>query len=395
MIRLAASVAFRYDRDSMVGESVPPGLDSTALAFRGRVSLHPAIPQLTLSQFMLNIEALTQEYRRGNSAVTVLDGVTLTVRPGEVCGLIGPSGAGKSTLLRCIALLAPFSEGRLTIEGYTINAPASRADKAYLYQRIGMIFQSFQLLKTRTVLDNVLLPLTLLGKRQGGQQRALALLEAVNLKEKAYAYPADLSGGQQQRVAIARALINEPKLLLCDEPTSALDPPHAQQLASLLRTLQQKFKMAMVVVTHDLSVARQLCDRLAFLEEGRLIEYAETEKLWFQPKAPQTAKFIRAARKLSIPENYRSALQPARTTLHPHWLLMLDFPPASVDRSILTTLAQQYPVACNVIAAQTESCHGMRYGQLLLSLEGSEQDQYAAVSALSSWGVDVGELGYV
>jgi len=222
----------------------------------------------------------------------VLDGIDLAVARGEAIVIAGPSGSGKSTMLRCINALEEVDEGEVLFDGRSVTN-AGKAITA-LRQQIGMVFQQFNLFPHRTVIDNVTLgPIQAKGEAPGqARERARALLERVGISEKADQYPADLSGGQQQRVAIARALAMDLKLMLFDEPTSALDPEMIREVLDVMRDLAREAQMTMLVVTHEMGFAREVCDRLVFIDDGRIVEEAPPAEFFANAKSERAREFV-------------------------------------------------------------------------------------------------------
>lgn len=242
---------------------------------------------------MIQIEHLSKIYSGSSKDEHhALSDVSLTIDDGEIFGIIGASGAGKSTLVRCINLLERPSEGRIIIDGVDVTAYSGK-ELLELRSRIGMIFQNFSLFQQRTVLRNVTFPLEIRNdSRAHREARGLELLELVGLEEKAFSYPAQLSGGQQQRVAIARALANGPSIMLCDEATSALDTMTTASILSLLKDINEKMKVSMVVITHSLSVADKICDRIAVIHEGRIVESGTTSQVFTNPTSAITKELL-------------------------------------------------------------------------------------------------------
>ena len=234
---------------------------------------------------MIQIEHLHKSYGRGAEAHEVLHDINLTIDSGEVFGILGSSGAGKSTLVRCINLLERPTSGKVLIDGRDVT-DAQGKELAEVRSGIGMIFQNFSLFQQRTVLRNVTFPLELnhtpKAKRE---ERARYLLDLVGLKNLADRYPSQLSGGQQQRVAIARALANNPSIMLCDEATSALDSTTTAQILDLLRRINRELNVTLVIITHSLSVARNICDRVAMIDGGQIVELGDTEELFANPQS--------------------------------------------------------------------------------------------------------------
>lgn len=254
---------------------------------------------------MIQIEHLHKSYGQGSQVHEVLHDINITIESGEVFGILGSSGAGKSTLVRCINLLEKPSSGRVLIDGKDIS-DTKNIDLKQVRADIGMIFQNFSLFQQRTVLHNIMFPLELnhTPKKQR-EERARYLLDLVGLQQYADRYPSQLSGGQQQRVAIARALAHNPSIMLCDEATSALDSTTTVQILDLLRRINREFNVTLVIITHALSVARNICDRVAMIDQGRIVEMGDTETLFANPQSD----ILRALIADDRIENHRSARQ--------------------------------------------------------------------------------------
>nr|WP_019645525.1 ATP-binding cassette domain-containing protein [Novispirillum itersonii] len=243
---------------------------------------------------MIRLSSVEKTYpaRRGTPPHTALKGVSLSVGKGEIFGIIGRSGAGKSTLLRTINLLERPTAGTVEVEGRDVTALPTR-DLPLFRRRIGMVFQHFNLLSSRTVYDNVALPLELAGASKAEIAAAVdPLLPLVGLADKRDRYPAELSGGQKQRVGIARALSSSPQVLLCDEVTSALDPETTRQILALLKTINRRLNLTMVVITHEMDVVRLLCDRVAVMDHGEIIETGVTADVFANPAHPVTQSML-------------------------------------------------------------------------------------------------------
>ena len=240
----------------------------------------------------VELKNVTKIFATKNEDFKALDNVSLTVEKGDMYGVIGMSGAGKSTLIRCMNFLEQPTEGIVSIDGCNLNDLEEKSLRR-IRRNIGMIFQNFNLLMQRTVLDNVCFPLEIAGMKKGeARKRAVELLGVVDLQDKAKAYPSQLSGGQKQRTAIARALAANPKLLLCDEATSALDPKTTHSILQLLKEINHKWGITIVLITHEMSVVREICSHVAIIDEGVLIEEGKVEEVFDRPKNNSTRELL-------------------------------------------------------------------------------------------------------
>ena len=304
---------------------------------------------------MIEIKHLNKTYRTADKDIVALEDINLTINDGEIFGIIGLSGAGKSTLVRCINLLERPSAGEVIVDGKSITA-LPRKELLELRRSIGMIFQGFNLLEQRSVLRNVCFPLEIAGvKKKEARERAMELLQLVGLADRANAYPSQLSGGQKQRVAIARALACKPRYLLCDEATSALDPTTTRSILELLRQINETLGVTIIVITHEMKVIDQICDRVAVIDHSRIAEEGKVSEVFTNPRS-------RIARELIIPRE-RTVLETeggkrlrltfdGETTAGPHIAEMI--------------LSCQAPVS--ILQASTKELDGVIYGYTIIEL---------------------------
>ena len=251
---------------------------------------------------MIEISNLTKIYKTPMHDVMALDQVSLKVEKGEIFGIIGLSGAGKSTLIRCINMLEKPTSGSIIVDGEVITS-LDKKDLRHARQKIGMIFQQFNLLSSRNVFDNIMFPLEISQVPVNeARQRVGELLEIVGLTDKAKVYPEQLSGGQKQRVGIARALANRPKLLLSDEATSALDPQTTKSILKLLKDINSRLDLTILLITHDMNVIKQVCDRVAVIDNSRIVETGDVLKIFSNPGTPTSKSFINSIVKQELPE---------------------------------------------------------------------------------------------
>lgn len=311
---------------------------------------------------MIEIRGLSKTFSAAGGTVDALKNINLTVPDGDIYGIIGMSGAGKSTLVRCINLLERPTEGSVTVNGMRMETMTPR-ELRDARRKITMIFQGFNLLMQRNCLDNICFPLELAGRKKAdARKRAGELLELVGLPDKARAYPAQLSGGQQQRIAIARALATEPEVLLCDEATSALDPNTTHAILQLIREINRKLHITVIVITHQMSVVEEICDHVAILDNGTVVEEGTVGAVFSAPKSA-------AAKRLVFPNGADDAVcDPAKERR-----IRLVFNGADTTGApLIATMAVKTGVLASIIAASTRSLDGQIYGTMLLGVSAGE-----------------------
>ena len=316
---------------------------------------------------IIQITDLNKTFGAGPTAVHALEQINLSIYPGEIFGIIGLSGAGKSTLVRCMNLLERPTSGSVVVDGKEMTKlPDKELRKAR--KDISMIFQSFNLLMQRTALDNICFPLELIGtKRADAVQRAQELLDLVGLGSRAGAYPAQLSGGQKQRVAIARALATNPKVLLCDEATSALDPTTTLSILELLKELNQKLGVTVVVITHQMNVIEEICHRVAILDHGVVAEQGTVEEIFSHPQTD-------IGRQLVYPNGVQIDRLPASRVIR------IAFNGGSSYEPLIASLAIDCGVKVNILGADTRNIEGKAFGTMLLGLPENEAEALKALS---------------
>ncbi len=307
---------------------------------------------------MISIRDVTKVFDPGGRALTALDGVSLEIEKGEIFGVLGLSGAGKSTLIRCVNLLERPTSGSIRVNGQELTT-LSPADLRKARQQIGMIFQHFNLLSSRTVAENVAFPLEVTGYEKSVRAtRVSELLALVGLSDKADTYPAQLSGGQKQRVGIARALANEPSVLLSDEATSALDPQTTTAILELLHDLNRRLGLTILLITHEMGVVRQICDRVAVLDAGRVVEQGRVSALAAQPGS-RLAQAI-------FPHHDIPEVLPGAT------LVTIIFVGEAADQPVLATLVRKFSVDVNILGGSIQNIGGQRVGQLQVEVAGEQ-----------------------
>ena len=340
---------------------------------------------------MFRFEHVSKAYLGGRQA---LQGVTFHLQPGEMAFLTGHSGAGKSTLLKLICGIERPSAGKIWFSGHEISRLKNR-EVPFLRRQIGMIFQHFNLLASRTVFGNVALPLELDNTpKEEVTRRVTELLDLVGLGDKHDSYPANLSGGQKQRVAIARALASNPKVLLCDEATSALDPATTRSILELLKDINRRLGLTILLITHEMDVVKRICDCVAVISNGELIEQDTVSEVFSHPKTPLAQQFIQSTLHLDIPEDYLERLK-ADATPDSVPMLRMEFTGQSVDAPLLSETARRFNVNNNIISAQMDYAGGVKFGIMLTEMHGTQEETQAAIAWLQEHHVKVEVLGYV
>ncbi|WP_394831876.1 ATP-binding cassette domain-containing protein [Pendulispora rubella] len=307
---------------------------------------------------MIRFQNIRKVYGTGDHIVKALDDVSLHVPVGEIFGVLGQSGAGKSTLIRCVNLLERPTSGSVIVNGQeltTLDAAGLRKAR----QQIGIIFQHFNLLRSRTVADNIAFPLEVIGQpKPQRDKRVKELLSLVGLSDKASAYPAQLSGGQKQRVGIARALACEPKVLLSDEATSALDPQTTRSILDLLRDLNRRLGLTVMLITHEMTVVKHICDRVAVLRDGRVIEQGLVDDLVVQPGSEIAHEFFP---RIVPPQQKNGGI-----------FATITFVGTAAEEPILSSLLRKFDVGVNILGGGIETVRDKRVGRLLLELSGPD-----------------------
>ena len=318
---------------------------------------------------MIELHQVHKAYQVNGRDIPALHPCDLHIGRGAVFGLIGHSGAGKSTLLRLLGRLQQPSGGRIVIDGEDVTALDSQGLRRFR-QRLGMIFQHFNLLSSKTVAENVGLPLQLAGElsRRAIAQRVDELLQRVGLAEQAHKYPAQLSGGQKQRVGIARALATAPKILLCDEATSALDPQTTGQVLQLLAELNRELGLTIVLITHEMDVIRRVCDRVAVMDAGRIVEQGAVAQVFLHPQHPTTQRFVQED------EAVDADAQHADFAHVPGRILRLTFQGEATYAPLLGQVARRSGVDYSILAGRIDRIKDVPYGQLTLALTGGDID---------------------
>ncbi|WP_174492541.1 methionine ABC transporter ATP-binding protein [Acinetobacter sp. Marseille-Q1623] len=338
---------------------------------------------------MIEFKNISKHYDLKGQTVRALDDINLQIPNGSIFGIIGYSGAGKSTLIRMINLLERPSQGQVIIndKDFTaLDARALRQERA----NIGMIFQHFNLLETKTVAANIEMPLKLLGFSKAEREKRLnELLEFIDLKHKKDAFPDELSGGQKQRVGIARALANHPKILLCDEATSALDPQTTKSVLALLKKINKEQGITIVMVTHEMDVIESVCDHVAVMEFGKVIETGSTLDIFSRPKQATTRNFIQTVLQQQLPVNILNNLE----NKNHNSIYNLQFLGTSAQETVIQKLIQQFDISLNIVFANMTEINGSVIGQMFVQLLGDPIVIQQAVQFLALQGVKVSQSG--
>lgn len=323
---------------------------------------------------MIEIKNISKQFNTANGIVEALKNVSISIPYGDIFGIIGMSGAGKSTLVRCINMLERPSDGAIEIDGVNL-CKLSERNLRNVRRDITMIFQGFNLLMQRNCLSNVSFPLELAGKSKAeAKKKALELLDIVGLSDKAKAYPAQLSGGQQQRVAIARALATDPKVLLCDEATSALDPATTNSILELIRSINEKLGITVIIITHQMSVIESICKHVAILDNGEVVEQGEVTEVFSHPKSEATKRLV-------FPEEDFDSL--VVDEIGQHFIRVVFNGAIATGSPLIARMALEKGIEANIAYASTKSIGGKAYGSMLLGISGDEQVVNSAIRYLT------------
>ena len=338
---------------------------------------------------MIEFTHVSKDFGSGEKMVRAARDVSLTIQDGEIFGIIGFSGAGKSTLVRCINLLERPTNGTVVVDGKEMTA-LSPKELRLARRKIGMIFQHFNLMPSRTVFGNVAYPLQGQGlSKQAIQNKVRKLLKLVDIADKETAYPSQLSGGQKQRVAIARALANDPKVLLCDEATSALDPQTTKAILTLLKDLNQKLNLTIVMITHEMAVVKEICDHVAIMEHGQVVEQGEVFSLFADPKQPITQNFIRTTSNLQKIEELIAEGSPVVQLQPGEVIVRLSYIQKNVSEPLISTLSQRFQISLNIIFADIEIVQDAPIGGTVAILSGEREQITKAMEYLIEKNVGV------
>lgn len=341
---------------------------------------------------MIKLENIDVTFKQGVKVVNAVKNVSLHVEPGDIYGIIGYSGAGKSTLVRTINLLQRPTKGNVVVNGVDLLKLKPKGLRA-ARKKIGMIFQHFNLMNTLSVFDNVAFPLKKSGKTKSEiEQKVLSLLELVGLEDKVNSYPRQLSGGQKQRVAIARALANDPDVLLCDEATSALDPKTTYSILELLQKVNVQLGITIVIITHEMQVVKEICNKVAVMEEGEVIEQGSVLEIFTNPERDLTKDFIDTATHINQGIETVLSHEQLLNLQEGDYLVKISFVGASTGEPLITKLSTQFQVAANILFANVEIIQDTPVGTLLVGLSGGKSGIENALSYIKEQGVSVDVL---
>ena len=344
---------------------------------------------------MITLSHIEKTYAGADGAVTALKDISLTVAKGEIFGVIGLSGAGKSTLVRCINLLERPTKGSVIVDGLDMMA-LSDAELRKARKSIGMIFQHFNLLSSATVYDNVAFPLRLSGTDEDAiRAKVEPLLSLVGLDDKAQQYPSQLSGGQKQRVGIARALASEPKVLLCDEATSALDPQTTKAILELIRDINQKLGLTVVIITHEMQVIKDICDKVAVIEDGVIAEQGPVAEVFLNPRQKITKDFIGVLMGNDLPAELRGVPISEAPIEGGKLLVRLTFFGESANAPVISDLVKGHNIDAAILYGNIDAIKDTPYGRMLLGLSGTPGAVEEALSFLREKDLRIEVIGYV
>ncbi|KQL21298.1 methionine ABC transporter ATP-binding protein [Cytobacillus solani] len=338
---------------------------------------------------MIEFQNLKKVYTSGGQQVAALNGINLTINKGEIFGVIGFSGAGKSSLIRCVNWLEQPTSGRVIVDGYDLTALSAKEIRE-VKRNIGMVFQHFNLLNSKTVFANVAMPLILAKvPKEEMKKRVNELLEFVGLSDKANNYPDQLSGGQKQRIGIARALATKPSILLCDEATSALDPQTTSSILELLKKINREYNITILIITHEMAVIREICDRVAVIEAGKIIEEGTVFNVFSSPKTETARNFVSSVMNDQIPDSIKEIVEKNEGLQK---IFRINFIGNSAGQPLLSQLAKKFDIHINVLFGNITELQGTPFGNLIVEFQGAESEINRALMFISQEKVTVKEV---
>ncbi|MGZ0084823.1 methionine ABC transporter ATP-binding protein [Caldibacillus thermoamylovorans] len=338
---------------------------------------------------MIEFRNVSKIFKSKTRTIEALKNINLTIEKGDIFGVIGFSGAGKSTLLRMVNLLEKPTSGQIFVDGQDLSK-LSEKELRQAKKNIGMIFQHFNLLRSKTVFDNVAMPLKLRKiPKSRIEDRVNELLRFVDLSDKANSYPNQLSGGQKQRVGIARALATNPSILLCDEPTSALDPQTTTSILQLLKRVNQEYDVTILIITHEMEVIKQICNRVAVMQNGEIIEEGTILDIFSKPKTETARNFVRSVLKDEIPQSIFNILQSNGKFSK---IYNVEFIGESSSKPVLSQVAKSFAVDVNILFGSINELQGVPFGNLIVELQGEEAEIARAYDFIVQQNVLVNEV---
>ena len=345
---------------------------------------------------MIQLSHIEKTYDSPSGPVKALKGIDLTIERGEIFGIIGLSGAGKSTLIRCINMLERPTAGKVIVDGQDMTV-MSEKELRKARKNIGMIFQHFNLLSSATVYDNIAFPLRLSHTPEAEiKKKVLPLLELVGLADKAHQYPSQLSGGQKQRVGIARALASEPKVLLCDEATSALDPQTTRSILELIQDINRKLSLTVVVITHEMQVIKDICDKVAVIENGVIAEQGTVLEVFTNPQKPITKDFISVLLSNELPAAFRGGEVSKEPLPGAYLLLRLTFIGESADDPVLAGMIRKFPeIEVTMLFGNLDQIKSTPFGRMIIGITGPDAKIQEAIQYLRQQDLKEEVIGYV
>lgn len=343
---------------------------------------------------MIKLNNINKYYPSKNGAMHALKDINFEIKPGEIYGIIGRSGAGKSTLIHCINLLDRPDSGSVVLAEQDLTELNKQALRLARRQ-MSMIFQSYNLLSSRNVYDNIALPLEIAGIHKNEFDGIInPLLDLVGLTDKRHMMPNQLSGGQKQRVAIARALANKPKVLLCDEATSALDPETTKSILKLLQDINKKLGVTILLITHNMQVIKDICDRVAILDQGSIVEHNDVLNFFIDPQTDIAKNFVASSMKSDLPEAIQSQLQQQKTDSNKP-VIRVTFKGSATTKPLINQLAKKFDIETNILQGNMELVHQETIGILVVELLDHADRHQSAIQFLQDQNLHVELLGYI
>jgi D-methionine transport system ATP-binding protein len=338
---------------------------------------------------LIEFRHVSKIFETKEGTTEALKDIQLTVEKGDIFGVIGYSGAGKSTLLRTVNLLEYPTSGDILVDGRKLSE-LTQKDLRVAKKNIGMIFQHFNLLNSKSVFDNVAMPLLLSNKKKREvKEQVYEILRFVGLEDKANHYPNELSGGQKQRVGIARALVTNPTILLCDEATSALDPQTTKSILNLLKKINEEFKITILLITHEMEVIKEVCNRVAVMEEGRVIEVGSVFDIFAQPRTKTARNFVKSVVRDDLPTSVKNLLKQNKGDRR---IVKIDFLGSSSGQPVVSRTAKNFNVDINVLFANITELQGIPYGHMIIEIIGKGDELERAIQFLHTQDVIVQEV---